>query len=137
MIPLFAFPVDGVPDDAVFAPHHYTYALIAALLLAFVVWDDYRDREPIVVAGSILLGLFGFLFVWRYYPVTGAVMSLAGLAGAAIGLLRSTWDAWDRKIRLAIGVLLLVAADDALEHAFGLPMPLDYIWKVYLLPIVP
>lgn len=134
---LEGFPADRVPDSAIFAPHHYTYALIVALLLAFVVWDDYRDREPLAVVFSILFGLFGFLFVWPYYPVTGAIMSLAGLAGAGAALLRSKWGAWDRRIRIAIGVLLLVAADDALEHAFGVFMPLDYIWKVYLIPIVP
>lgn len=54
--------------------------------------------------GLILSG-FGFLFVWPLYPETGSAMTIIGL---------------------------LVAADDAISHAFGVWTPLDWVWEKYL-----
>lgn len=77
------FPADDVPDGDVLAPHH-----------AYI---------------GLALTLFGFLFVWPYYPQTGAALSLLGI---------------------------LVTADDVLEHAFGIWTPLDALWKRVLVRFV-
>lgn len=127
-----SFPHDLEPDGAVQAPHHFTYGVIAAALLAFVVWDDHPKREPIVVVGSLAAGYFAFLHVWKWYPVTGAALVLLALAGAWFGLLRPQWDDWNGRVRLAVAICVLVAYDDALEHALGIPTPLDFIWNVHL-----
>lgn len=58
--------------------------------------------------GLIVAGFF-FASVWPYYPVTGASGTFAGL---------------------------LIALDDAISHAFGVPTPLDTIWAAmyHLIP---
>jgi hypothetical protein len=53
--------------------------------------------------------LFGFVSVWPAYPATGATMALIGL---------------------------LVAADDVLSHVFGIPTPLDTLWKKVIYPAI-
>lgn len=75
----FEFPAERVPDGVVLAPHHLYIGLSVAL--------------------------FGFMFVWRLYPRTGAALTLLGL---------------------------LIAADDAVSHAFGIWTPLDALWHAYL-----
>ena len=35
-----SFPVEAVPDGAVYAPHHYIYGIALALVMVFVVWDN-------------------------------------------------------------------------------------------------
>lgn len=77
------FPADREPDGDVMAPHHAYIGLGVAL--------------------------FGFMFVWPYYPETGAVLSLLGT---------------------------FILADDVLEHAFDIWTPLDAFWKRVLLKIV-
>lgn len=54
---------------------------------------------------GLSMALFGFMFVWRLYPRAGATLTLLGV---------------------------LVAADDAVSHAFGVWTPLDALWRVYL-----
>lgn len=133
-------PHDPVPDGAVFAPHHYIYALGLVLLVVAVVWDDYRDREPLLVALGAGVGLFGFLFVWQYYPAAGAILSLAGplvtIGGVLLGstgtAVGDVWDDYPLRYRAAAVVFSLVALDDAVEHAFGWPTPLDVLWVRYL-----
>lgn len=58
---------------------------------------------------GVAVAVFSFGSVWRYYPTLGAVGSLIGL---------------------------LIALDDAVEHAFNVPTPLDMIWVRYIAPIV-
>lgn len=77
------FPAENVPDGAIFAPHHFYVGVIIAV--------------------------FSFALVWRYYPVTGATGTLIGL---------------------------LIALDDALSHVFGVPTPLDLFWAHYLQKII-
>jgi len=72
------FPHEAVPDGAAFAPHHYIYGLLLVTALVAVVWDNFPDREPLLVALGAGAGLFGFLLVWPWYPVAGASLSLAG-----------------------------------------------------------
>lgn len=131
-----AFPAEPVPDGAVMAPHHFTYAVYAACLLSLVVWDDYRDREPLVVVGSLAAAYVGFVHVWKWYPVTGAALVLIGLAGASGGLLRPAWSEWDPRVRIGVAICVLIAWDDAISHAFGVWTPLDAFWKAYLLPVI-
>ena len=75
------FPAEKEPDGDVNAPHH-------------AYWGAF-------------LCLFGFYFVWPYYPAVGAAMSVSGA---------------------------FVVLDDVLNHAFGVPMPVDHIWKKYVYP---
>lgn len=56
---------------------------------------------------GLAVAAFGFGSVWRYYPRAGALMT---------------------------GLGLLVALDDAVEHIFGVPTPLDAVWKRVLYP---
>lgn len=53
--------------------------------------------------------VFGFASVWPYYPVTGASMTILGV---------------------------LIVADDVLSHAFGVPTPLDLVWKRAIRPLM-
>ncbi|MFW5896346.1 MAG: hypothetical protein ACOCUA_03080 [archaeon] len=130
------FPHEAVPDGAIFAPHHYTYGALLAILAVFIVWDNYRDREPLLAAVGLGMGLFGFLSVWPYYPPAGAILALtgplvaiaavvAGSFGLAVG---DVWDDYPRRERVAVVLFSLVALDDALEHAFGVWTPLDALW---------
>lgn len=130
------FPVESVPDHAVMAPHHFTYAVIGAGLIALLVWDDHPKREPIVVVGALAVAYFGFIHVWKWYAVTGAALVLLGLAGASGGLLRPKWDDWSLRVRLGVAVCVLAAYDDAISHAFGLWTPLDAFWKAYMVPVI-
>lgn len=127
------FPVDRIPDGSVGVPHHYYYLALAALLVILTVWDDHRGKEPLVSVAGIVAGLFSFYFVWPRYPQIGAVLSLAAPAVAILSILqpRSTWwrpeaDGGWPLVRGVVAVFLLGGAlDDAVEHAFGWPTPLD------------
>lgn len=128
---LESFPYHGVPDGAVFAPHHIYIGALVALGAAWVVADDIRDREPVGVVSGLSVSLFGFALTWPYYPVVGALLTLGGLGVASISLTRRYWFNFPKAaVVVAFGVA--IAADDALEHAFGWPMPLDWFWKVWL-----
>ena len=56
---------------------------------------------------GLLMAGFAFWAVWQYYPVVGASGTLLGL---------------------------LVALDDAISHAFGVPTPLDLLWAHWIHP---
>ena len=75
--------VETIPDGTVLAPHHFYV--------------------------GVLLAWFGFMFVWRWYPRTGALLTLVGL---------------------------LIAVDDAVQHAFMVKTPLHHLWWGVLFPIV-
>jgi len=77
------FPHDTIPDGAVLAPHHFYV--------------------------GVLIAVFGFVFVWRIYPRTGAVLSVIGL---------------------------LIALDDAIEHVFGVVTPGELIGRFIIFPLI-
>lgn len=56
---------------------------------------------------GVALSVFSFWSLWQagHYPALGAVGTLLGL---------------------------LIALDDAVEHAFGIPTPLDQLWNQWL-----
>lgn len=58
---------------------------------------------------GVFLSLFAFVTIWDLYPVTGATLTIVGL---------------------------LIALDDILSHAFGVPTPLDLLWKKLLYPVL-
>ena len=130
------FPAEAVPDGAILAPHHYTYGALLALLAVGVVWDNYRDREPLIAAASVGAGLFGFVSVWPYYPVAGALLALAGpvvaIGAVVLGTLGlsvgGVWDDYPVRMRAAVVVACLITLDDGVEHAFGVWTPLDALW---------
>ena len=125
-----SWPAEAVPDGAAFAPHHLTWGALIALLVVFVVADDYARREPLFALVGLTLALFGFLFVWPYYPVTGAALTLAGVTCALGGVLwpGGIWAAYPLRWRLVAVLGVLVALDDAVSHTFGVWTPLDGIW---------
>jgi len=134
------YPHEAVPDGAVFAPHHYIYGLLLVAALVAVVWDNYPDREPLLVGLGAGTGLFGFLFVWPWYAAAGATLSLAGpiicvvavllgWAGTPVG---DVWDDYPTRYRLGVVLFALLALDDAVEHAFGVWTPLDAAWNAGL-----
>lgn len=121
------FPAEAVPDGYVLAPHHLYVGL---LVLGFAVWvvaDDYGQREPLLAVAGAAFALFGFLFVWQFYPGTGAAMVLAGVTLALIGVVfpGGVWSGYPLKWRLLAFVGVYIMADDAVSHALGWPTPLD------------
>lgn len=157
-----SFPYEAVPDGVVFAAHHFHYALIAGFLVALWIADDYPKREPKAVLAGILFSEFAFCFVWPFYPVTGASLSILFLAVATVSVthgvaylaverlarrfprLERLVDGWTRPYwalfpwqAVVVFICLLFAWDDLLNHAFGIPTPLDSIWNVYIYEHVP
>lgn len=58
---------------------------------------------------GVIISVFAFASIWPYYSLTGASMALIGL---------------------------LIALDDVIEHATGLPTPLDQLWSRLIYPYV-
>jgi len=134
------FPYHTVPDGSVWVPHHFTWAMILALIPLFVIWDNDPHREPWLAVSSIAVGLIAFLLVWPTHHVLGAVLAVTATIVAIISLLsrltlfRGDWPVLPLAVAL---VLVLVASDDVLQHAFGWEMPLDWLWKNHLRPNLP
>lgn len=132
------FPAESVPDGASGAPHHLTWGVLGAVLVCLVVWDNHRHLEPIYTTVALALAGFAFLYIWPYYPAVGATLTLLGVAGAIVALLGPTlpwthYPAWPHAICL---LLVLVAADDAVSHAFGVWTPVDAAWSAFVLPFL-
>lgn len=132
------FPAEAVPDGHVLAPHHLFVGLLVAGIAVWVVADDKPQKEPLLVAIGGLFALFGFLFVWKWYPGTGAAMTLAGLTLALLGVLwpGGMWAGYPLRWRLVAFLGVYIAGDDAVSHAFGVWTPLDAGWQdvYHLLP---
>lgn len=133
------FPHDLVPDGHIMAPHHLYIGIAVMALALAMMWDD-RETDPYLAAASVMGMGFSFTFVWPFYHATGAAMSLAFLAlGALAPLIRL--DYWSGQEQLRRGVAhtllyavgLLVAADDLLEHAFGIWTPLDWLFNAHMI----
>lgn len=58
---------------------------------------------------GMALSVFAFVSVWDLYPTTGATLALIGI---------------------------VIALDDLLSHAFGIPTPLDELWKRVIYPVI-
>jgi len=133
-----SFPVEPVPDGHVLGPHHLYIGVIGMLLVAGIVWDNHRHREPVLFAGAALAALFAFMYVWPFYAATGATLSLLALLAALAAPLIPGWF-WSTvslPVRVAAVVAVLVALDDAVSHAFGVWTPLDALWKIAIYPFV-
>lgn len=74
---------EQIPDGHVFAPHHFYI--------------------------GILVAVFAFVTVWKWYPTLGAMLTLVGV---------------------------LVALDDVIQHAFQVDTPLHHLWWIVLYPVV-
>jgi hypothetical protein len=132
------FPAESIPDGYVFAPHHLTWGMLLTGLAVFVVADNYPRREPLAALVGVLLALFGFLFTWRFYPATGAALTLAGCALLLVGVLwpGGIWSSYPLRWRVLALVAALVALDDAVSHAFGVWTPVDWLWKTGVAPLL-
>lgn len=110
--------------------------------------------------GALAVSAFAWFTLWAGpSPFLGAVGTLAGLAGALAAVAASPfWSAWrwTRDVDVSTGGLrsipvrlvarvwsvvtvrsvtalgVLIALDDAVEHAFGVPTPLDWFWAAFL-----
>jgi len=134
MVGKTGFPADAIPDGAALAPHHAYVGLLLALLAIALVWDDAAGKEPWAVAGGIALALFAFASVWTFYPETGAVLALLGVAVAVVApVALQFWAgyAWFGPRGLAL-LGAVVALDDVLEHALGITTPLDWLWTTHI-----
>jgi len=124
-------PADTVPDGATLAPHHFTWGALLTLWAASYAWDQFTDREPLLLSLGVVAGLFSFLMIWRYYAVAGSVGTLLATAIATIGLVRF----WQYATRPAFWVAafgVYAMWDDALEHTFGIWTPLDWLFEAYV-----
>ncbi|WP_225334919.1 hypothetical protein [Halomicrobium urmianum] len=125
-----SFPYHAVPDGSTALPHHYTLAVLLSLVPILTVWDWYPRRDPWLALLAALVGLFSFVAVWPRYPSVGATLALAACALLLLAPLRPTWwEHWPRGRQTIVVVLALVAADDVLQHAFGIVTPIDWAWK--------
>jgi hypothetical protein len=132
------FPSEAVPDGHVAAPHHVYLGVLMVLLAVWMVSDDHPGREPWLVGAAVLVAVGAFGLTWRWYPAVGAALTLLSLCVALAALCgRPYWAAYSWVgFRGAALLGVLVALDDALEHAFGWPMPLDLFWKHWLYGVV-
>jgi hypothetical protein len=138
-----AFPHHTIPDGSVMYPHHLYIGLLLIAVVVFRVADTYRDREPVGVLVGGLVTTFAFVTLWgTVYPLLGALGTLVGLAVATVALAsRRVWTARDGPhypltARALVALGLAVAWDDALEHAFGVTTPLDWLWTELLYPAI-
>jgi len=141
---VITFPAETVPDGSVALSHHYTWALLLALVPILMVWDRYPTRDPWMMLTALLAGLIGFVLVWPTHHVLGAVLALgANLTVLALAGYHVVQDGvlgrgrWRVLPLVAIVVLALLALDDVLQHALGWPTPLDFLWNEYLRPALP
>ncbi|WP_255150306.1 hypothetical protein [Halorarius halobius] len=124
-------------------PHHIYAGALVALLAVAVVWDDERDREPLVTAAGVVVAVYAFVFLWPYYHRVGAAVTVvsAGLAAAA-PVAGPFWRGygWARGYRpgprlwAAVGGYVMV--DDAVAHAFGWLTPGDAVWYAVVHPVL-
>ena len=128
------FPHESVPDGAALAPHHAYVGLLLALLAVALVWDDAAGKEPWAVAAGIGLALFAFASIWTWYPETGAVLAVLGVAVAVVApVALPFWASYPWVGPRGVALLgALVAADDVVEHAFGVATPLDWLWTTHI-----
>jgi len=134
------FPADRIPDGAAVSTHHLVWGCLLALVGVLVVWDDDRDREPLLALLGLLGAEVGFLLAWRFHPVVGATLSLVGPV-LAIGAVssssrrrapprsravvrsgdRRSWTA--EHLRSGVGAVLADAPGDAGGCRFGAHPP--------------
>jgi hypothetical protein len=117
------FPHDAVPDGHIGAPHHLYVGILIAVLGFASAWDD-QQRDPLLAAGGIGMTLFAFALVWPFYAALGALLTLFGLIVTAVGALTAR-ELFAKKHAMLVSAGILIAADDAVEHAFGVWTPLD------------
>lgn len=132
------FPAEQVPDGNVWLAHHFIYGAWATLFVCWLAAEE--DRKPWAAVSGILVALFSWYHLWPMgYPITGATGVLVGLAIASLAVAwRQPWRVtYPANARAACLLCLLIAWDDALEHAFGVWVPLNWVWEAYLLGNVP
>lgn len=130
------FPAEREPDTNRFAPHHHLLGCYVAGLTA-AASGMALGRPPVVTLAGVGIALFAFIHLWYdygLYPVLGSIGSLLGLAVAFVGAL--LLDPMLLSDRVVVIVALLVAADDAIQHSFGIETPLNWLWDTFLWPLL-
>lgn len=128
------FPYHSEPDGNRFAPHHHLLGLYAVGVFATISGIE-SGGAPVVTLIGVFVGLFAFLHLWyELYSTAGAVGSLAGILLILVGFVIDPWASW--VWQGGVLVAALIALDDTLQHAVGLAMPVDAIWKRFLWPLV-
>jgi len=133
------FPVEGVPDGAILAPHHIYIGGLLVILGALRAWDDHPKREPILAMAGAVAACFAFLTVWPFYHWAGAGLTiLATTLLVAAPIAGPFWQEYRwRSSRSLVLVGGLVMLDDVISHAFGFWTPLDgWVWNGLLYPII-
>lgn len=121
------FPNEDEPDGNRLVPHHYLQGAWALALLAFA-------HHATWVLVPLAVSLFGWYHTWFHYPRLGASLTLTGLAGAlCASLLTATFDTQATLLAL---LFVAWAADDAVEHAWGIWTPLDWLWNEHIRDLV-
>lgn len=117
-----SFPHEDVPDGNSLRSHHYLTGLYIVLGVTL-----FLGQLPVVALGAGI-GLFGFIHVWPRFHTVGAILAGAGLVFSLMGCLLALQAGL-----FAIGGVtmfgVLLAADDYVSHALGLPTPLDLLWR--------
>jgi hypothetical protein len=128
-----SWPVDRVPDGAALAPHHLYIGALVALVAVWVASDDIRDAEPVIMGTALLGVMFAFGSIWRWYPKTGAAFALICLLVATAAVVVAPfWRAYPWIGVRGVGLVgCAIAADDLVEHAFGVWTPLDWAFNTY------
>lgn len=116
------FPHENEPDGDSFAPHHYIWGTGVYCLGLMMATEG-----TLVGNTGVMIGLFGFLFMWPYYHSAGAVMSGVAIPMMAYPIIFSQGVYGISALVALIGVLAVT--DDYVSHAFGMSTPLDRIWK--------
>lgn len=130
------FPGADMSIGSIWLPHHFVLGAWAALFVCWLVTED--GTKPMLAVSGLLLALFSWYHILWTYPVTGTVGVLSGLAIATLSAsLRQPWRfQYPQKFRMLFIGFILIAWDDAIEHTFGLWMPLDWIWDTYLYHLI-
>jgi len=135
---LAAWPFHAVPDGAPFAPHHIYIGVSLLTLAAWRVGDDEADREPVATVTATLGIVFGFALTWPFYAVPGAALTLAFATIATVAPLVAPF--WREYPVVGVrGVAVLggaVSLDDAVQHAFGVLTPGEWVWVAVIHPLI-
>lgn len=87
---------------------------------------------------AVLTAGFSFATIWPFYHLLGATMTLLALFGGLVSVF-SRDEFWDDVPRWLTGTVIFgffIALDDVINHMFGIPTPLDWLFHAVILPLI-